>query len=250
MKYNDIKQFVEKAKLIPFWETNLKEYHRLDIDESWGILDKFREDNEFTLSDLDIDFINGYIPDSYIIENKIYFYGYTHKFWKLDLNTKICKPYSEIQPGFSNKIFDLNKCRLNTLGMSLSSAIQLMKETIYNYERFCQYDEDNYSLVKKVEVANDNYDYSCSLKKEESEKMHNWQNIHMKKYHKGYYKGYHGASPVSPFEVRFGSCSLGSYADCFCTLCERDYKTCMDKDLLKDAEHISKRMKFEIRGLS
>ena len=62
------------------------------------------------------------------------------------------------------------------------------------------------------------YDLNYSLTKEETDKMYEWRKKHNKKFHKRGF-GYRGVSPVSNFEVRFGSCSIGMWCECVCLNC-------------------------------
>ena len=88
------------------------------------------------------------------------------------------------------------------------------------------------------------YDLNYSLTKEETDKMYEWRKKHNKKFHKRGF-GYRGVSPVSNFEVRFGSCSIGMWCECVCL-------NCLDKvnsEDTKKAEDIRKSAIYTIREL-
>lgn len=92
---------------------------------------------------------------------------------------------------------------------------------------------------------NKEYDSNYSLTKEETNKMYEWQKKHNKKFHKKGF-GYQGVSPVSNFEVRFGSCSIGTWAECVCLNCLN--RLTLD-DNVKNAEKIRKSATYTIREL-
>lgn len=253
MNYLKLKNFVNDLQFQEYFELKgdgkYKSVKTLDFDCDFDLIKKLHKGETFNLSDENIEFIKNFIPEKFYEKDCVAFYAWNNHFWVADLKKKECT-VTDYKPTFKH-VFDFLRCRLNLLSKTATIAFDTLKEALDTYEEFCEYDPSLYSITveKEVQTPNETFDYSYSLKKEEVKSMREWQNIHMKKYHKDYNKQYHGASPVSPFEVRFGICSLGSYADCFCTICERDYKTCMNKDLVKDAERIEKRMKFEVKPL-
>lgn len=87
------------------------------------------------------------------------------------------------------------------------------------------------------------YDVNYSLTIEETDKMYEWQKKHNKKFHKKEFR-YRGVSPVSDFEVRFGSCSIGTWAECVCL-------NCLNKinDNNENVEKVRKLATFEVREL-
>lgn len=87
------------------------------------------------------------------------------------------------------------------------------------------------------------YDVNYSLTIEETDKMYEWQKKHNKKFHKKGFR-YRGVSPVSDFEVRFGSCSIGTWAECVCL-------NCLNKinDNNENVEKVRKLATFEVREL-
>ena len=87
------------------------------------------------------------------------------------------------------------------------------------------------------------YDVNYSLTIEETDKMYEWQKKHNKKFHKKGF-GYQGVSPVSNFEVRFGSCSIGTWAECVCLNCFNK----INNDN-KNVEKVRKLATFEVREL-
>ena len=89
------------------------------------------------------------------------------------------------------------------------------------------------------------YDSNYSLTIEETEKMYEWQKKHNKKFHKKGF-GYQGVSPVSNFEIRFGTCSIGVWCECVCLDCLS--KLTLDNDM-KNAEKIRKSATYTIREL-
>ena len=249
MEYNELKEFINNLKLVQYWSGDFKTHHRIDIYDDWIFSSHFKEIKEFKITEKDEKFLEGFIPKQFVHDNTINFYGPKNTFWKLDLKTKVCTPYSEIQPGFG-PIFDLNRSRFDLLGSSAGSAVLLLQEAMESYEHSCLYDENNYSIEKEVQPPNEKYDSSYSLTKEESAKMNEWTSKHMKKYHKQWFKEYHGASPVSPIEVRWGSCSIGTYADCVCTLCEKAYNmNAHELENEKEAEKIKKNMSYNLRPI-
>lgn len=95
-------------------------------------------------------------------------------------------------------------------------------------------------------MSEENEFYYCySLTNKEVDKMYEWQKSHNKKFHKKGF-GYQGVSPVSNFEVRFGSCSIGTWADCVCLKCLDDSEKIESP---KKAEKMRKFAIHEIRGL-
>lgn len=224
MEYNELKEFINNLKLVQYWSGDFKTHHHIDIYDDWTFTAHFKEIKEFKITEKDEKFLEGFIPKQFVHDNKINFYGPKNTFWKLDLKTKVCTPYSEIQPGFGS-IFDLNRSRFDN--------------------------ENNYSIEKEVQIPNEKYDSSYSLTKEESAKMNKWTSKHMKKYHKQRFKEYHGASPVSPIEVRWGSCSIGTYADCVCTLCEKAYNMNLleFENPKEEVEKIKKNMSYNLRPI-
>ena len=87
------------------------------------------------------------------------------------------------------------------------------------------------------------YDVNYSLTIEETDKMYEWQKKHNKKFHKKGF-GYQGVSPVSNFEVRFGSCSIGTWAECVCLACLNKIN-----DDNENVEKVRKLATFEVREL-
>lgn len=147
-------------------------------------------------------------------------------------------------------IFDLNRVDFDNLGVSLMSALNIIEASLRQYSNSCIYNPVNYTMVKTVETPSTKFDGTCSLTKEEADKVHLLQKSHNKKFHKKGF-GYQGVSPVSNFEIRFGSCSLGSWCDCVCTVCEKGYNKLLSEDSLdsKKLEKLKKQAFMEVRGL-
>ena len=140
------------------------------------------------------------------------------------------------------KIFDLDRYNLDSLERRLTVAAVLIDDAIESYSKGCEYNENNYTRIKEVETPNEKYDAVYSLTKEQTAKMNEWKHIHNKKYHKKGF-GYQGASPVSNFEVRFGTCALGSWAECVCLECMEYAKKETDN---KKISKLKKKASFEI----
>lgn len=94
---------------------------------------------------------------------------------------------------------------------------------------------------------NKEYDLNYSLTKEETDKMYTWEKKHNKKFHK---KGfdYQGVSPISNFEVRFGSCSIGIWCECVCLDCLEKESNINEVDN-KSSKNIKKSAIYTIREL-
>ena len=88
-----------------------------------------------------------------------------------------------------------------------------------------------------------NLDYSLTV--DEVKKMDEWERKHNKNFHrKGF--GYRGVSPVSNFEVRFSTCSIGVWCDCVCLECLRELENTTDEE---KAEKLRKTSSYTIREL-
>ena len=93
------------------------------------------------------------------------------------------------------------------------------------------------------------YDVLYSLTKEETGKMHEWEKKHNKKFHKKGF-GYQGAIAVSNFEVRIGTCSIGTWIDCVCLDCFKKYESNKDNLSEKKNEKELAKCSYSVRELS
>ena len=249
MNYNELKKFVENVKYHKYWTgggKGLNEHKDLSMDEDFDLIKSMNLEKEFVVKDSSVEFLCNMIPERFIKNEQIVFH-YKGNFWALSLKDHICKPHSA-QPD-DTPIYDLQRGGLGDLAAKAGMAIQLLEQAINAYESRCDYYPWNYAVIEKVECS-DKYDSSYSLTNEDVKKMQKWEGAHMKKHHKDWYEQYHGASPVWPFELKWGSCSLGTYADTECTICRKKYEEALkeNKDP-KEIENIKKDMSFEVRGI-
>ncbi len=244
MIIEDIKNFISslKNKELHYWSG--KEVDSFEYPNIYQLKKKFLNNN-FTLNQEDTNLLLDLIPDnfSHIIHYEGNFFKVNFGADKSTVSVIDKSQFKNINP-FDKPIFDLSRLSLGDFLAQTRAAYELLKGGIKKYENECIYNEKNYSIERIVEKEIDisKYDLNYSLTKEQTKKMYEWQKSHNKKYHKKGF-GYQGASPVSNFEVRFGSCSLGSYADCVCTKCYNEWKEETDD---KKKNKLAKFMQYEL----
>ena len=199
---------------------------------------KFEKGEESDLTDVEISFLQDAIPEDYLT-NFVHFNGL---FYLIDYESKKLKPI-DFESINNKQIFDASRSSVYSLLSRIDTAVNLMKVDLEDYESTSLYNPKNYIIEKKAPVSQ--YDSSFSITREQSESMRKWQDAHVKKYHKKGF-GYRGASPTSVFEIRMGSCSLGTYADCVCTSCLEKADNAEKANDMKNAEKIRKNAKFEV----
>lgn len=193
------------------------------------------------LSERDMNLVKELIPEDF--SDYVYYRGHFY-FANFDLKELVLTSKDKIDPKV--KIFDFEKYnRFNNLNSSARAALDILVNAFDEYEKVVTYKESNYVIEKEVETPNEHFDYSYSLTKEQGEKIGEWKDKHFKKYHKIKYKG---AIGVSDFELRFRATSIGTYAECVCTECEKEYEKLKDTDPRK-AEKIKGRMSITAKGL-
>lgn len=252
MNYKQIKDFLSTVKYHKYWtmggdlKASLDEHEDISMDQNFNLIKNMDSRKEFVVKDDDIDFLKALMPERFITKDSINFF-YKGLFWTLSLKDHICKP-SEEEPN-DDYIFDIQRSGLDMFAARVGMAVKQMEMAVRDYENNCDYYSWHYGVVQKVDCS-DKYDQAYSLTKEETKKVDEWTAKHMKKHHKDWYKQYHGASPVWPFEIRFGSCSLGTWADCDCTICKKEYELALHEfEDSKAAEKIKKDMSYQIRGI-
>lgn len=242
MTYNDIKKFSDRVTYHSFFtmskdkDSRLKEGHQVNLDMCFALAQAMREGKQFDITKDMIKWIKSSIPFEFIQNNCLVIY-YNNLFWLFNFDSSKAVPAKE-QPN-AEYIYDMNTQALGRFAERLYYITSMLQDEVAQYEKSCVYDPNFYTKVVKVEEPSAKYDTSYSLTRDESEEMSKWQEQHSKKYHKPRYKG---AIGVSDYVVRFGSTSIGVYADCYCTECEKEYERTHD-------ENIKKRMSYEIRGL-
>lgn len=193
------------------------------------------------LSEKDMNHIKDVIPEGF--SDYIYYKGHFY-FANFDLKELVLISKDKIDP--RAKIFDFEKYnRHNNFLFTARAALDLLVNAFDEYEKTVTYKESNYVIEKEVETPNEHFDYSYSLTKEQGEKIGEWKEKYFKKYHKIRYKG---AIGVSDFELRFRSTSIGTYAECVCTECEKEYEKLKDTDP-KKAEKVKELMSITAKEL-
>ena len=221
MTYKKIKDFISEA-------TQNKLFLILKERELYNCLKKERD---FKLSNDIVAWIKQSIPEKYCIKNKIAIHAFGH-FFICDLeNNQVTVNY--VKPNVEY-VYDYEKSGSCTFYEESEAYLSLLKSAVVKYETESEYRPSNYSKIEYQEIPNSVYDSSYSLTKEEKNKVNTWQEKHFKKYHKSEYKG---AIGVSDFEIRFRATSIGVYADCVCTACEKAAKENNDDKLLKKSTY-------------
>lgn len=207
------------------------------------LLDKLKKgQDKIDLTDKEILWFKEIIPESF--SDYIHYRG---KFYFINFSMKLASKveYSEIDER-SIRIFDLNRTfELDTLKSSVRAAVDLLEDAMDRYEENMAYDSQNYSIEKERMTPNETYDSTLSITKEQSKAMYKWQENHNKKYHKKGF-GYQGVSPTSNFEIKIGSNSIGTYADCICISCMEKAANADEVNDAKAAEKIRKQASFEV----
>lgn len=193
------------------------------------------------LSEKDMNLIKELIPEDF--SDYVYYRGHFY-FANFDLRELVLTSKDKIDPKI--KIFDFERYnRYSNLKSTARAALDILVNAFDEYEKVVTYKESNYVIEKEVETPNTHFDYSYSLTKEQGEKIYEWKEQHFKKYHKIRYKG---AIGVSDFELRFRATSIGTYADCVCTECEKEYEKLKETEPRK-AEKIKERMSITAKEL-
>lgn len=214
------------------------------IDSKYSIVKKMTslETGSVDLDDEEVAYLKDSIPA--ICSDYIHYNG---KFFFIDYDLK---SLSLVEKPKNAVIFDYNHTDFDNLGDMVSAAADLIEAGLSHYYRNSIYNDSRYTLTKTVEAPSDKYYHSYSMTKEESDKMFVLRKAHDKKYHKKGF-GYGGASPVSNFEVRFGACSIGTWCECVCLECEKEYKKILEEssDDKKKLDKLKKQMTIEIRDI-
>lgn len=193
------------------------------------------------ISEKDMNLIKELIPEDF--SDYIYYRGHFY-FANFDLRELVLTSKDKIDPKV--KIFDFEKYnRYSNLKSTARVALDILVNAFDEYEKVVTYKESNYVIEKEVQTPNDHFDYSYSLTKEQGEKIGEWKEKHFKKYHKIRYKG---AIGVSDFELRFRATSIGTYAECVCTECEKEYEKLKETEPRK-AEKVKERMRITAKEL-
>lgn len=252
MNVNNIKEVLKLLK-----STNVTESRRdpisgkielaqtVRIDPKYSIVKKMTglETGSVDLDNEEVAYLKDSIPE--VCSDYIHYNG---KFFFIDYKLKrlslVEKPKENVV------VFDYNHTDFDNLGDMVYAAANLIETGLLHYYRNSIYKDSRYTLVKTVEAPSDKYYHSYSMTKEESDKMFELRKTHNKKYHKKGF-GYGGASPVSNFEVRFGACSIGTWCDCVCLECEKEYKRALEENPndKKKLDKLKKQMTIEIRGI-
>ena len=201
------------------------------------LISKFTAGKSFDLDDKECEYLRDIIPASY--SDYVHYRG---NFYIIDYGIGKAGHVEKEQIAENVKIFDFSHTDLESLATSAATAANLLTQALERYERNSTYDEFNYSIIKEHEKPNSAYSKYYSLSAEQEKSVEEWQHIHNKKYHKKGF-GYQGASPVSNFEVRFGACSIGDWAECVCLNCLKKAEEETDQ---KKKDKIKKMAKFEI----
>ena len=199
---------------------------------------KFEKGEESDLADVEISFLQDAIPEEFSTT----FVHFNGLFYLIDYESKKLKPI-DFESINNKQIFDASRSSVYNILSRIDAAVNLMKVDLEDYEFTSLYNPRNYTIEKKESVSQ--YDSSLSITREQSVAMNEWQKAHLKKYHKKGF-GYRGVSPTSVFEIRMGSCSLGTYANCVCTSCLEKADNAEKANDMKNAEKIRKNAKFEV----
>ncbi|MBR6610816.1 MAG: hypothetical protein IKK93_01065 [Campylobacter sp.] len=247
MIIDDIENFISSLSIkeSKYWLGGGKEVHSFDYPNVWSLKKKFEENDHFDLDEKETELILDIIPNdfSHIIHYNGKFFQICYGVFTSVVSNITGKDFKNINPG-NKPIFDLTRLDPEDLMIQTRAAYELLKGGLETYRKNCIYDPKNYSIEKVIEkeIDTSKYDLNYTLTKKQTEEMYKWQTEHNKKYHKKGF-GYQGASPVSNFEVRFGTCSLGDYADCVCTSCYDKWKEEIDA---KKRDKIAKYMQYEL----
>ena len=240
MNYKEIKDFADKFSFNEFYSLTEKgNYERVkqtSLACNNKLVAQMWHEDSFNLDKDAVEWLLNTVPSQYIIDNKLVIYR-NDKFWTFDF--KMLKATCSKDEPAVDYIYDMNKDFIGRFAAGITTAVELLKREVKEYEENCKYEHSNYSKVERVEIPNSTYDYAYSLTNEESKKMAEWQAKHFKKFHKPVYQG---AISVSNTEVRFRATSIGVYCDCVCTECEKEYEKTGN-------EKIKKNMFYEVRKL-
>lgn len=199
------------------------------------------EGKDFTLTDGDIEFLKDIIPDDS-------FSDYIHckdVFFCIDYDLKTATVVDKGALDFNKiKVFDWSRSCLDELGKDVRVAYDLIENALEKYDESCVYDPSHYTIIKEVPFdISPTVDMNYSLTKDQTKAMYEWQSKHYTKYHKNRDNEYHGASPMSIFSVKFESCSIGDWAHCVCSVCQKAADAETDE---KKKEKLKERGTYEI----
>lgn len=221
MTYKKIKDFISEV-------TPNKLFFSLKEKEFYNYLKKERD---FEMSAGIANWMKQSIPEKYCIDNKIAIYAFGH-FFICDLESnQVTVNY--VKPDVKH-VYDYEKSGSYTFYEESEAYLSLLKNAVDKYETESEYRPSNYSKIEYREIPNSAYDSNYSLTTEEKQRVVEWQNKHFKKYHTPEYQG---AIGVSNFEIRFRATSIGVYADCVCTACEKVAKESNNDKLLKKSSY-------------
>lgn len=198
------------------WSGDKDGFHEIDtirFPARIELMSKFEAGKSFDLNEKECEYLRDIIPASY--SDYVHYRG---NFYIIDYGIGKAGHVEKEQIDEKVKIFDFSHDDLDTLAVSAAAAANLLAHALDTYERNSTYDEFNYSIIKELEKPNSAYSRYYSLSAEQEKSVEEWKHLHNKKYHKKGF-GYQGASPVSNFEVRFGACSIGDWAECVCLNC-------------------------------
>jgi hypothetical protein len=193
----------------------------------------------YNMTENEAAFLHSTIPESFD-----HYFHHLGKFYGFDLGAGIISKLSEAPKNEELKIFDFDRYSITRLNNKLKLVEQELENIYKEYEKESVYNKLNYTYVETIEKPNEKYSRHFALTKEDDDKIFAWQEEHNKKYHKRGF-GYQGASPVSNFEIVFGSCSIGDWCDCVCTKCQETAKTLVETNPRKAAK-IEKQSKFKV----
>ena len=239
MTYKNIKDFCKRLKFheyITVSGKSLQNKRQVEMPVDFSLIKAFSNGKQFDITNDMFKWVKSTIPEEFINNQMLVIYK-ENTFWTLDFHRMTAIPTKEAPT--AEKIFDLNRASIGHFANRLTFILDMLNEEIEEYESSSEYDPKYYTKIEKVETPNNTYDHNYSLTRNEVEKMDEWCKKHSKKYHKPRYTG---AVDVSNYEVRFGSTSIGCYADCICTECEKEYEASHD-------EEIRKRMSYSLRDL-
>lgn len=222
------------------WRGDKDGFHEIDtirFPADIELRSKFAAGKSFDLNEKECEYLRDVIPESY--SDYVHYRG---NFYIIDYGIGKAGHVEKEQIDEKVKIFDFSHDDLDTLAFSVAAAANLLAHALDTYERNSVYDEFNYSIIKEIERPNSAYSKYYSLSAEQEKSVNEWKHIHNKKYHKKGF-GYQGASPVSNFEVRFGACSIGDWANCVCLNCLKKAEAETDA---KKKDKLRKAASFEI----
>ena len=211
------------------------------LENKYTLLNKMEnaKGNPFTITTDEKEYLKSIIPC--ICNDYIHYYG---DFFKIDYENNQIIPIESIDEGCI--AFDYNTRLFDNLMISVRAASDILSSALTNYTQNCTYQNGKYTIIKQDYKSNIHPSYSFS--KDEINKMDEWESKHNKKFHKKGF-GYQGVSPVSNFEVRIGSCSIGMWADCVCTKCKKEVELLKSSGNIKKAEKLDKDSSYTLREI-